>query len=909
MSSFLILNCVFLKELCVYLENIGFFVVEMLPHLSPQAWSVVEDSCQLDVEPLPKTVDDIRNLIENQNGNSDDIPDIDCEGANKALLRVRAGEIVYVLSKKDPELWKVVSHSTCQVGYLPPDNLRMIPTESSSLKSTGKSQHQGSNGHTGGTLSRMRLRFSRRDVAYYLSWGFFIFPLESKNSPKGGRRINRDLISLPQNDFRHVGHVGGDGTIFGDVGFSLDDVDESNNKDLSPADSCMTIGSASDKENPRLSDATLGERSSRRSSAGIKSVSPTRNISSTVNGTSNGIKASLSSSSVNNNLTSSAVPSKPPSSSPPPPTNSAMDTGSWFTSASTADGGVDDPQPSILDMGSSFMDEIFQCLSAKADVLNLLDSATTVAKAETNQAVSTTVEPNVTGSKPPRPQQQQTLPSQPELETKRREEKQTSPLPPPVPKPARSREVTPLEDSNRSVTNIAGSSKHLNADQTNSDLYERSHSVGVNGNPMGSGTSLIDTTTSSLHRGRADNTRSSNSNEGTRDDGTNNSTNARSFMNATSTLTRAFRKSSASLSRRPGKASSAFSLEQSSSTDNQMPLIKGPLEGGTRGKSKRPVISGPVIISNPTPVTGVSVTSVISEGTTTGAVSTPPSSSSPSLRSGNSRGSSITAISSPLSLGQGSQRTSEGQTTPVTTTTPSISPAPSTSSLTTSSTSSSNLGLHQHHPTSTTTGRIYGGPHATTTSAVGLRALRDRGDLVFRAPATVGGASRRTRVHQGVSGGGEYQSRSGGITSSGTLDRRIRPQLPVCPATVTLPRRTNHFGIRDRNNVDTNETNGNSARISSYSTRERVIDQVASNSLPCQTPSLVAPTVQSDNAITTSPAIESQVQKKVPSPTSEVDSPTEQTTTSSGAGLSDELLSFWGSEFASLLGGNASAAT
>lgn len=54
-----------------------------------------------------------------------------------------------------------------------------------------------------------------------------VFSTESnRNSPKGGKKINRDLISLPQNDFRHVGHVGADGTIFGDVGFSLDNVDE-----------------------------------------------------------------------------------------------------------------------------------------------------------------------------------------------------------------------------------------------------------------------------------------------------------------------------------------------------------------------------------------------------------------------------------------------------------------------------------------------------------------------------------------------------------------------------------------------------------------------------------------------------------------------------------------------------------
>ncbi|VUZ44799.1 unnamed protein product [Hymenolepis diminuta] len=597
-----------------------------------------------------------------------------------------------------------------------------------------------------------------------------------------------------------------------------------------------------------------------------------------------------------------------------------MDSTSWFTSTSATNGGVDDSEPSILDMGSSFMDEIFQCLSAKTEGLNLLDSVSPSTTTETNCIASATAKLTVTSSEPPKPIQQ--TPSPPpesqRMETRQAEEKQASPLPSPMPKPARSRELTPLEESKHNVTNGVDSSKRLSVDRTNGDRYERSNSAGVNGNLIGSHTSLIDTTSSPFHRGRADNDRSSNGTGGTNDG--NNTTSGRPFMNATSTLTRAFRKSSASLSRRPDKAPSALSLEQSSSTTNQMPPIKGRLEGGAGGKSKRPIISGPVMISNPTLVTGVSVTSIISEGTTTGAVSTPPSSSSPSLRGGNSRGSSITTISSPLSLGQGSQRTPGGQTTPVTTTsttTPSISPAPSTSSLATSSTSSSNLGLHQHYPTSTTTGRIHGTNNTTTTGWVtaggaGLRALRDRGELVFRAPATVGGVGgtgRRTRVNQGVSGSGEYQPRSIGITSGGTLDRGIRPQLPICPATVTLPRRTNHFGLRDRSNVDTSETNGNSVRISSYSTQERVIDQVASNHLPSQSSSVVTPTALDDYSLIPPPAVESQIQRKVPSPTSGADSSTEQATSSSSAGLSEELLSFWGSEFASLLGSSASAST
>lgn len=74
------------------------------------------------------------------------------------------------------------------------------------------------------------------------------------------------------------------------------------------------------------------------------------------------------------------------------------------------------------------------------------------------------------------------------------------------------------------------------------------------------------------------------------------------FVNATNTLTRAFRKSSASLTRRPaqvasGKAPSALSLEQPLH-QHQIPSIKARLDAA--GKLKRPAISGPVMISNPT---------------------------------------------------------------------------------------------------------------------------------------------------------------------------------------------------------------------------------------------------------------------------------------------------------------------
>ena len=35
----------------------------------------------------------------------------------------------------------------------------------------------------------------------------------------GKRRITSGMISLPQNDLRHIGHIGYDGAMYGDVAF------------------------------------------------------------------------------------------------------------------------------------------------------------------------------------------------------------------------------------------------------------------------------------------------------------------------------------------------------------------------------------------------------------------------------------------------------------------------------------------------------------------------------------------------------------------------------------------------------------------------------------------------------------------------------------------------------------------
>ena len=41
----------------------------------------------------------------------------------------------------------------------------------------------------------------------------------SESGRKSGRKIRSDMISRPQNDLRHTGHIGYDGAMFGDVAF------------------------------------------------------------------------------------------------------------------------------------------------------------------------------------------------------------------------------------------------------------------------------------------------------------------------------------------------------------------------------------------------------------------------------------------------------------------------------------------------------------------------------------------------------------------------------------------------------------------------------------------------------------------------------------------------------------------
>ncbi len=109
-------------------------------------------------------------------------------------------------------------------------------------------------------------------------------------------------------------------------------------------------------------------------------------------------------------------------------------------------------------MGSSFMDEIFQCLSAKTDDLAILGGTSSSGFTEpqptptTNTAVPVKTRPDTSPSPPP-----------PTLSI--RENSLVS-----IPKPSRSREVTPSEPTlsrDEEITDYAPPEKDLSLDQLN----------------------------------------------------------------------------------------------------------------------------------------------------------------------------------------------------------------------------------------------------------------------------------------------------------------------------------------------------------------------------------------------------------------------------------------------------------
>ena len=124
------------------------------------------------------------------------------------MLHFEQGEIITVLDKREEMaqksgqvLWKGALNSG-HVGLFSPSlTVAYIGT----LPSSASHSNQHSN------------RWQTEEI--YQSTSAF----QRGNSLRGSkglrRKISRDMISAPQNDFQHTGHIGVDGAFFGDVGF------------------------------------------------------------------------------------------------------------------------------------------------------------------------------------------------------------------------------------------------------------------------------------------------------------------------------------------------------------------------------------------------------------------------------------------------------------------------------------------------------------------------------------------------------------------------------------------------------------------------------------------------------------------------------------------------------------------
>ena len=58
---------------------------------------------------------------------------------------------------------------------------------------------------------------------------------------KSARKLRADMISRPQNDLRHTGHIGYDGAMFGDVAFIGNNYDKLPVKVVSPCEYHISI--------------------------------------------------------------------------------------------------------------------------------------------------------------------------------------------------------------------------------------------------------------------------------------------------------------------------------------------------------------------------------------------------------------------------------------------------------------------------------------------------------------------------------------------------------------------------------------------------------------------------------------------------------------------------------------------
>ncbi|KAF8572105.1 hypothetical protein P879_00277 [Paragonimus westermani] len=225
----------------------------MLPRLCPERWLTTRDyrpdadTDEIDHEQRDDAVED-----------HDERVHVFRSSGMRSLgrhLSVRANELVYVLGKRSSRLWKVISHQTGQIGCLPTAILKPYNQDLHNSKDVSANSETAVNNAVisgSGTLLAPKplLRTSRRETVSRLTkLGTSMGAGGSTHTGSRAARLTGDRISLPQNDFRHIGHVGSDGRIFGDLGFSHNGSKDRSESSAVDADVCEPSADTSSTQN------------------------------------------------------------------------------------------------------------------------------------------------------------------------------------------------------------------------------------------------------------------------------------------------------------------------------------------------------------------------------------------------------------------------------------------------------------------------------------------------------------------------------------------------------------------------------------------------------------------------------------------------------------------------------------
>uniref|UniRef100_A0A3Q0KRM9 non-specific protein-tyrosine kinase n=1 Tax=Schistosoma mansoni TaxID=6183 RepID=A0A3Q0KRM9_SCHMA len=355
----------------------------MLPRLSPEIW-ITTSEYRPDVD---SNLDTISTSGEEFPYN----PGFRPHGTRSLgrPLFIRANETVCVLGKRSSNTWKVVNLRTGLVGCIPsgilkpynaPGNDSSVTRDRQTLTTNNTAT---SSGNTMGLVAKTRLRMSRRasltDLALRktvsrLSKFSLINPMDNSsssinssnnnhnnNNSSGTSRsrikLTADQISSPQNDFRHIGHVGSDGRTFGDIGLVSKIIDLKDN--LSDSQS--------------FHDFTVSEEKYKSNKSNTLQINPS-NIKTYQETTMKHISLPIKTSTLG--IGDSSMTKKSTSKKNTQISNSLLTNYNQIVNKDDTDLLFDDIKFNVmsesneLDLGSSLLDEVFKCFPIEKSTTN-----------------------------------------------------------------------------------------------------------------------------------------------------------------------------------------------------------------------------------------------------------------------------------------------------------------------------------------------------------------------------------------------------------------------------------------------------------------------------------------------------------------------------------------------------------